>query len=177
MRLSRHCDRCIYSCETETIYNQILSVPTCRIETSLFYNEISDFSAKIRNMRLSCNLTARELSHITGINASTISRYENNKFSYDKIDINILSVLSVACGKDDDYLLNPFLKFKKYHREILKQFLVDNNISKKQLAELCEVSYSLVKNWFNKEKRSPSYQLWQTTFKDYTLNWFSHNIN
>lgn len=128
-------------------------------------------------MRLSCNLTAVELSLKTGIHTSTISRYENNQFSYDKIDIDTLSILSLACNKNEDYLLTPFLMFKKYHKEILQQFLIDNNISKLQLAELCGVSYTLVKTWFNKEKRSPSYQLWQTTFMEYTLHWLEQQID
>lgn len=170
---NRHCG----SCKTETIYTNISNVPTCRIETSIFNNSISDLSAKIRDMRLSCNLTATELSRKTGVHTATISRYENDNFSYDMIDIDILSILSVACGKDVDYLLNPYLKFKKYHKDILQQFLIDNNISKKQLAELCGVSYTLVKTWFNKEKRSPSYELWQTTFREYSLNWFSQKVD
>ena len=134
-------------------------------------------SAKIRNMRLECNMTAIELSNKTGVHTATISRYENNQFSLDKIDIDTLSCLSIACEKNEDYLLTPFLMFKKYHTEILNQYLIDNNISKKKLSELCSVSYTLVKTWFNKEKRSPSYELWQTTFIDYTLGWLEHNIN
>lgn len=152
-------------------------MPTCRIETSIFNNSISDLSAKIRDMRLSCNLTAIELSRRTGVHTATISRYENDNFSYDMIDIDTLSILSVACGKDGDFLLTPFLKFKKYHKGILKQFLIDNSLSKKQLAELCGVSYTLVKTWFNKEKRSPSYEVWQTTFREYSLNWFSQKVD
>lgn len=165
------------SCKTETIYTNIPKVPTCRIETSIFNNSISDLSAKIRDMRLSCNLTATELSRRTGVHTATISRYENDNFSYDMIDIDTLSILAVSCGKDMDYLLNPYLKFKKYHKEILQKFLIDNNISKKQLAELCGVSYTLVKTWFNKEKRSPSYEVWQTTFREYSLNWFSQKVD
>lgn len=163
---------------TETFYVNISNIPTCRIETAMFNNDdMSDFSIKMRNMRLDCNMTAAELSNKTGVNTSTISRYENNLFSYDKINIDILSTLSVACGQDEDYLLTPFLKFKKYHKQILQQYLIENNLSKKQLAELCGVSYTLVKSWFNKEKRSPSYELWQTTFMDYTLNWFEQFVD
>lgn len=166
-----YCNCC--TCKTETINN----IPTCRIETSYFYNDISELSTKIRNMRLKCNMTAIELSNKTGVNSSTISRYENNQFSIDKIDIDTLSRLSISCGENEDYLLTPFLMFKKYHKQILKQYLIDNNISKRQLSQLCNVSYTLVKTWFNKEKRSPSYELWQTTFKDYVLDWLKHNIN
>lgn len=169
--------RTVSNCETETIYLNIPNIPTCRVETSMFNDDISTFSIKMRNMRLNCNMTAAELSNKTGVNASTISRYENNLFSYDKINIDILSALSVACGQDEDYLLTPFLKFKKYHKQILQQYLTDNNLSKKQLAQLCGVSYTLVKNWFDKEKRSPSYQLWQTTFMKYTLNWLNQQVN
>ena len=96
-------------------------------------------------------MTAIELSNKTGVHTATISRYENNQFSLDKIDIDTLSCLSIACGKNEDYLLTPFLMFKKNHTEILNQYLIDNNISKKKLSELCSVSYTLVKTWFNKE--------------------------
>lgn len=169
----RHCG----SCKTETIYTNIPKVPTCRIETSTFNNSISDLSAKIRDMRLSCNFTAAELSRRTGVHTATISRYENDNFSYDMIDIDTLSILAVSCGKDVDYLLSPYLKFKKYHKDILQQFLIDNKLSKRQLAELCCVSYTLVKTWFNKEKRSPSYEVWQTTFREYSLNWFAQKVD
>lgn len=169
----RHCG----SYKTETIYTNISNVPTCRIETSIFNNSISDLSTKIRDMRLSCNLTEAELSRRTGVHTATISRYENDNFSYNMIDIDTLSILAVSCGKDMDYLLNPYLKFKKYHKEVLQQFLIDNKLSKRQLAELCGVSYTLVKTWFNKEKRSPSYELWQTTFREYSLNWLSQKVD
>ena len=165
-------------CKTETLQVEIPNVPTCRMETSMFYdNDLSEISMKIRDMRLSCNMTAVELSNKTGVHIATISRYENNQFSYDKIDIDSLSILALACNKNEDYLLTPFLKFKKYHKQILQQYLIDNNLSKIQLAELCNVSYTLVKTWFNKEKRSPSYELWQTTFREYSLNWFEHKID
>lgn len=147
------------------------------MDTSYFNNSLSELSAKIRNMRLECNITATELSNKTGVNSTTISRYENDQFSIDKIDIDILSRLSIACDKDENYLLTPFLMFRKYHKQILEQYLIDNNISKKQLSQLCGVSYTLVKTWFNKEKRSPSYELWQTMFEDYVLNWLKHNID
>ena len=147
------------------------------MDTSYFNNNPSELSAKIRNMRLECSMTATELSNKTGVNSTTISRYENDQFSIDKIDIDILSRLSIACGKDENYLLTPFLIFRKYHKQILEQYLIDNNISKKQLSQLCGVSYTLVKTWFNKEKRSPSYELWQTTFEDYVLDWLKHNID
>ena len=165
------------TCKTETIKFEINNVPTCRMDTSYFNNSLSELSAKIRNMRLECNITATELSNKTGVNSTTISRYENDQFSIDKIDIDILSRLSIACDKDENYLLTPFLMFKKYHKQILEQYLIDNNISKKQLSQLCGVSYTLVKTWFNKEKRSPSYELWQTTFEDYVLDWLKHNID
>ena len=170
-------NRCCSACETETLNVEINNVPTCRIDTSYFNNGISELSAKIRNMRLECNMTAVDLSNKTGVHPATISRYENDQFVINQIDIDVLSCLSIACDKSEDYLLTPFLMFKKYHKQILEQYLVDNNISKHKLSELCGVSYTLVKTWFNKEKRSPSYELWQTTFEEYTLSWLKHNIN
>ena len=53
---------------------------------------------------------------------------------------------------------------------------IDTSYFNNGISELCGVSYTLVKTWFNKEKRSPSYELWQTTFMDYTLSWLEHNI-
>ena len=43
---------------TETLYVNISNIPTCRIETAMFNNDdMSDFSIKMRNMRLDCNMT------------------------------------------------------------------------------------------------------------------------
>lgn len=132
-------------------------------------NESDSLNSKITQMRLSRNMSAKELADKININSATLSRYERGKFSIERIDINILQNIAIACGYEIDSLLTPFLKFKLYKDQILTDYITINNISKSELAKQLNVSYTLVKSWFTNKNRSPSHNVWQTAFKDFTL--------
>ena len=175
------------SCETETncktVCNLSIPVPTCRIDSNKLNindgatNDSQTIGNTIVNQRLSLNMTAVQLSNLSGVNVSTISRYENGKFSIENVKIPILIKLSTALGLGKCGLLNDYLIFKLFHIEILTAYIEEKQISKKKLAAQLNVSDVLVYNWFNKKERCPSYSVWQTAFKDFSLRWINENVD
>ncbi|MGN1480726.1 helix-turn-helix domain-containing protein [Porcipelethomonas sp.] len=128
-------------------------------------------------MRLSSNMSKKDLALKSGISISTLSRYENGRYDINNINTDILQNLAITCGKDKLFLFTPYLKFKLYKNEILNAYINEFNISKYQLSKYLDLSYTLVKSWFNKKNRSPSYDIWQTAFKKFSLKWIEQNIN
>ena len=170
-------------CKTETNCTKI-NIPTCRVtyrsiqdrdNTKLSENKKLGF--KLSQKRLKQNIPVKELARQTGISNTTISRYEQGKFDINKIDIDILQKIANVLNIDIYDLLTDYLIFKLHHIQVLNDYLKSYGVTKKALAKQLNVSDTLVYSWFNKKERCPSYQLWQTTLKDYFLIWFRQNIN
>jgi hypothetical protein len=178
------------NCKTETKYVSNIEqeyiaktkIPTCRYETKYFINNDTCLTTeqaigkKIFTLRMSKNLYAKTVASEVGIGHTTIYRYENGIFKEENIDVDVLVKLSVFLTGGKYAFLTDFLMFKYFKQKILSDYIIENNLSKKGLSVQLGVSHTLVKTWFNKEKRSPSYNLWQTAFKEYSLDWIKHNV-
>lgn len=177
-----------YSCnsKTETLCTTINNVPLCNLNQNILSQDIlsqgcndieETLNHRIINMRLNANISAVKLSELSKVNTSTISRYENAKFKIDLIDLDVLQNLAISCDKDKLFLFDEFLLFRLYHINILEEFIKLNNLTKLDLSRQVDLSIQLVRTWFKNKKRCPSYQLWQTTFREFTLIWIKNNID
>ncbi len=202
MRLCSHSYRRIGYCKTETECAVVL--PNCRINTdkmdniSLFcQNDVSanqnictstdydisdsqlttDIGKRMILLRLSKNLTAKVVAEKIGICTSTISRYENNQITPEHTDLELLKKYALCCEADKYYLFDEYLIFRNFKDNILNEYIIQKNITKTQLSKELSVSKTLVLSWFNKENRSPSREMWQTAFKDFTLSWLEKNFD
>lgn len=138
---------------------------------------ITDIGKHMVSLRLSKNLTAKDVSEKIGVCTSTISRYENNQITSEHIDLELLKKYALCCEANEYCLFDEYLIFRSFKNNILNEYIIENNITKTQLAKELSVSKTLVLSWFNKENRSPSRELWQTAFKDFTLCWVEKNFD
>ena len=129
------------------------------------------------SLRLSKNFTAKVVAEKIGICTSTISRYENNQITPEHTDLKLLKKYALCCGVDEHYLFDEYLIFRSFKDNILNEYITQKNITKTQLSKELSVSKTLVLSWFNKENRSPSHEMWQTAFKDFTLSWIEKNFD
>lgn len=129
------------------------------------------------SLRLSKNLTAKDVSEKIGTCTSTISRYENNQITPEHTDLDLLKKYALCSGADEYYLFDDYLIFRNFKDNILNEYIIEKNITKTQLSKELSVSKTLVLSWFNKENRSPSHELWQTAFKNFTLSWVEKNFD
>ena len=128
-------------------------------------------------LRLLKNLTAKSIAEKIEVNVSTISRYENNQFTHERADLELLKSYAVSCGENKYFLFDEYLLFREFKSAILNAYIAENNITKTKLSQELTVSKTLVLSWFNKENRSPSHELWQTAFKDFTSLWIKENLD
>lgn len=137
----------------------------------------TDIGERMISLRLSKNLTAKIVAEKIGICTSTISRYENNQITSEHTDLELLKKYALCCGADEYYLFDGYLIFRNFKDNILSEYIIEKNITKSQLSKELSVSKTLVLSWFNKENRSPSRELWQTAFRDFTLSWIEKNFD
>ena len=65
--------------------------------------ELDELIAKIKNKRLSLNLSYQELANLTGLSKSTLQRYETGYIK--KVPINQIRTLAKALGTTPGYLM------------------------------------------------------------------------
>ncbi len=128
-------------------------------------------------LRLSKNLLAKDISEKIGCCTSTISRYENDQITSEHTDLELLKKYALCCGADKYSLFDEYLIFREFKNCILNEYLAKRNITKTCLSQELSVSKPLVLSWFSKQNRSPSHELWQTAFKEFTLVWIKKNLN
>ena len=88
----------------------------------------------------------------------------------------MLESYAEACGEDRYSLFNYYLIFRKFSKQILNDYISENNITKSDTAKVFGVSKTLALNWFNKENRCPSMKLWEDKLKEFTVEWIERNI-
>lgn len=163
-------------------------MPSSRINTSKIENISFDSQNCIKKfnkntgdkmtaLRLSKDLTAKSIAEKIKVNVSTISRYENNQFTQERADLELLKSYAVSCGENKYFLFDDYLLFREFKSAILNAYIIENNITKTRLSQELTVSKTLVLSWFNKENRSPSHELWRTAFKDFTSLWIKENLD
>lgn len=127
------------------------------------------------SMRLASSISAVEIAKKTAAHTSTISRYENGRFSFEQADLDMLQRYAVACGKNKYSLFTDYLLFRKFHKEVLQAYIEEKRITKSDMAKDFGVSKTLVLNWFNKENRCPDLKLWEEKLKEFTDKWLTEN--
>lgn len=65
--------------------------------------ELDELIAKIKNKRLSLNLSYQDLANLTGLSKSTLQRYETGYIK--KVPINQIRTLAKALGTTPGYLM------------------------------------------------------------------------
>ena len=128
-------------------------------------------------LRLSKNLLAKDIAGKIGFCTSTISRYENDQITSEHTDLELLKKYALCCGADKYFLFDGYLIFREFKNCILNEYITERNITKTRLSQELSVSKPLVLSWFSKQNRSPSHELWQTAFKEFTLVWIKKNLN
>lgn len=128
-------------------------------------------------LRLSKNLLAKDIAEKIGFCTSTISRYENDQITSEHTDLELLKKYALCCGADKYFLFDGYLIFREFKNCILNEYITERNITKTRLSQELSVSKPLVLSWFSKQNRSPSHELWQTAFKEFTLVWIKKNLN
>lgn len=126
-------------------------------------------------MRLSKSLLATETAKTLGVNTSTISRYENGRFTLELADLDMLERYATVCGKDRYSLFTDYLLFRKYHKQVLQAYIDARGIQKSALGKEMGVSKTLALTWFNKENRCPSMKLWEERLKGFAEEWLEKN--
>ncbi len=127
-------------------------------------------------MRLSKSLLTTETAKTFGVNTSTISRYENGRFTLELADLDMLERYATVCGKDRYSLFTDYLLFRKYHKQVLQAYIDARGIQKSALGKEMGVSKTLALTWFNKENRCPSMKLWEERLKGFTKEWLKDNL-
>lgn len=125
------------------------------------------------SMRLASSLLAADIAKKIKTHTSTISRYENGRFSFEQADLDMLQRYAIACGKNKYSLFTDYLLFRKFHKEVLKAYIEEYNITKTDMAKDFRVSKTLVLSWFNKENRCPSKTTWENNLVEFSKKWIN----
>ena len=122
------------------------------------YNYELDFS-RIKDIRIKCNLSQKEIADYLTINQSTYSKFELNKAA---IPIELLNKLSNYYNVSLDYLLkitdNPNIKIdnkeidKRQVGENLKKIRKDHKLYQETLAKEIGTSHSLISEYESGKK-------------------------
>lgn len=155
------------------------AVPKCRVDTgkiSLLGTEtdcrsitsVKEIGQAMTSMRLASSLSAVEMAKKIDVHTSTISRYENGRFSFEQADLDMLQRYAVACGKNKYSLFTDYLLFRKFHKEVLQAYIEEKRITKSDMAKIFGVSKTLVLSWFNKENRCPSKTIWENNLVEFS---------
>ena len=127
-------------------------------------------------MRLCHSISSIEIAEKIKVNVSTISRYENGHFTFEKADLDMLERYALSCNQDRHSLFTDYLLFRKYHKQILQAYIEKQGLTKSELGKLLGVSKTLVLTWFNKENRCPSLKVWEDKLKEFSVEWVNNNL-
>ena len=122
-------------------------------------------------MRLSHSFTAAEIVKRTGFSQSTISRYERGRLSFERVSLDFLERYAEACGENRFAAYSNYHIFRKFHRQILTDYLAENGIKRTELGDRVGVSRPLATSWVDLDSRCPSYELWKREFEEFTRGW------
>ena len=128
-------------------------------------------------MRLCRSISAKEIAEKIKVNVSTISRYENGRFTFEKADLDMLERYALACNQDKHSLFTDYLLFRKYHKQILSAYIEKQGITKSELGKLFGVSKTLALTWFNKENRCLSFKVWEERLKEFSGEWIKNYVS
>ena len=164
--------RAVPKCRIDTGKISLISAATdCRSVTS-----VKEIGQAMVSMRLASSLLAADIAKKIKTHTSTISRYENGRFSFEQADLDMLQRYAIACGKNKYSLFTDYLLFRKFHKLVLQAYIEEHNITKTDMAKTLGVSKTLVLSWFNKENRCPGFKLWEEKLKEFTGRWLTENI-
>ena len=126
-------------------------------------------------MRLCRSISVIEIAEKIKVNVSTISRYENGHFTFEKADLDMLEMYALVCNEDKHSLFTDYLLFRKHHKQILQAYIEKQGLTKSELGKLLGVSKTLALTWFNKENRCPSLKVWEDKLKEFSVEWVKEN--
>ena len=119
----------------------------------------------LKEARLERGLSIAEICRKTNLSYDNYIKYEKNIVKPQYMNLSTLQKISKMLGINliDDYQL-----FKQNSSQIIKQYMTNNHLTVKRMAEIMNTSQTTIKNW-RRGICSPSYYKWEKYFKDYKI--------
>lgn len=134
-------DSICYSYITETFYH------SQTVDMLKFMSDLSTVGGRIRYYRLLNGLFQEDLCHGTGIDRTTIIRYENNQLIH---SLDLCNKIAAAIGIEPSLLFDEYLSFisSDYGHKIKKARRI-SKLTQKELGQAIGVHRKTIVRWEN----------------------------
>ena len=116
---------------------------------------------RIHQARLNKGLSIAEVCKRTGLSYDNYIKYERGTVKEQNMNLDTLRRLSEVL---EDNFVSPYHQFKLNSAELVKQYMIEHQVSIRKFAAECGVSVTTIKHWRD-GTCSPSYDIWERYFK------------